>query len=87
MKLKRKDANWQFGIHLNYDKGPNRITFSPDEALRYFKKILRRNPEVDTVAVKVMHLPSQLVWETDDPEDLNEFIHVLVNRVGVTYHG
>jgi hypothetical protein len=83
MSLKRKNANWEFSIHLDYRKGPNRITFDPTSAERFFKKVLKRNPEVDSITVKVKHLNSNLVWETNDPGELNQFIYTIVNRIGI----
>jgi hypothetical protein len=83
MTLKRSSAKWEFSIHLDYNKGPNRITFDPSSAERFFKKVLKSNPSLDTMTVKVKHLSSNLVWETDDPGELNEFIHTVVDRVGV----
>ncbi len=83
MSLKRSTAKWEFSIHLDYNKGPNRITFDPASAERFFKKVLKNNAKLDTIVVKVKHLPSSLVWETDDPGELNEFIHTVVDRIGV----
>jgi hypothetical protein len=86
MSLKRKNAKWEFSIHVNPDKGPNRVCFDPSEAQRFFRKVTRNNKlKLDPLA-KVKHLPTGLVWETEDAEELNEFICVLVDRVGVRRH-
>jgi hypothetical protein len=86
MSLKRKNAKWEFSIHVNPDKGPNRICFDPAEAQRFFKKVIKRAQFPIEPLVRVKHLPTSLVWETEDYEELNEFIHVLVDRVGVRQH-
>jgi len=83
MSLRRNNAKWEFSIHLDYNKGPNRITFDPTSAERFFKKVLKRNPMVDTITTRVKHLSSGLIWETDDPGELNQFIHNIVYKIGV----
>lgn len=82
MKLKLNNAKWKFSIHANPDKGPNRITFDPSEAERFFKKLLKRSKMDEEPMVRVIHLPTNMLWETDDPGELNHFIFQLVNRVG-----
>jgi hypothetical protein len=81
-KIKRKNAKWKFSVHDDPDKGPNRITFDPTDALRFYRKRVKGCKAYDGPIIRVQHLPSKLVWETDDPEELNEFICVLVDRVG-----
>lgn len=83
MKLKRRNSKWEFSIHADPEKGPNRVTFDPAEAERYFKKILKRSLKLEDPIVKVVHLPTKLLWETDDPKELNHFINVLVHKVGL----
>jgi hypothetical protein len=84
MTLKRKDAKWEFSLHLDYNKGPNRITFTPHTAEKFFKKLQKRAIDTMTLSAKVKHLESGLVWETDDPDDLSQFIEKIVNKVGLT---
>jgi hypothetical protein len=87
MSLKRRNSNWEFSIHVNPDKGPNRVCFDPTEAQRFFRKTLKSNRLKTEPLDKVKHLATGLVWETEDYEELNEFICVLVDRVGVRQHG
>jgi hypothetical protein len=86
MSLKRKNSKWEFSIHVDSKKGPNRVSFDPEKAQTFFKKLVKTVSFPCEPIVKVKHLPSGLVWETDDYQELNEFICVLVNRVGVRQH-
>jgi len=87
MRLKRKNAKWEFSIHLDADKGPNRITYDPSEAERFFKRLCKRNPEADDAVVRALHIESNLVWETDNSAELNYFVQNLVNYTGTIRHG
>lgn len=87
MTLKRNRANFEFTIHLDINKGPNRTTYEPNKASQFFKKMVKRNQGVTTMGVKVKHLASNLVWETDDPTELEYFNSTFVESVGVTQHG
>ena len=60
MKIKRRNAKWEFSIHVDPDKGPNRITFEPHEAERYFRKVIKRNQTLEDPIIKVKHLPIYL---------------------------
>jgi hypothetical protein len=83
-KLKRQNANFEFSLHQNLDKGPNRITFDPDVALKFFKKLKAKE---DEAGAKVKHICTGLVWETDEPEDLAYFINRVVASIGVINYG
>jgi len=83
MRLKRSNAKWEFSIHLDAERGPNRVTFDPNEAKRFFTKLRRKHKTLDCLVVKVVHLDSKLSWETDDPEELAYFIDNLVQQTGI----
>jgi len=84
MSLKRNNANFEFTIHLDRDKGPNRTTYEPNKAIQFFKKLHKNNPKCETLAAKVKHLSSELVWETDTPDDLAYFCNTFVATVGIS---
>jgi hypothetical protein len=83
-KLERKNANFEFAIHQNLDKGPNRICFEPEKALSFFRRIKAKEKYA---GIKVKHLYTGLVWETDDAEDLKNFIDTVVETVGASVYG
>jgi hypothetical protein len=82
-KLDRKSANFEFALHADTEKGPNRVTFEPERAVKFFKKLKARDKYS---AAKVKHLYTNLVWETDDVEELEHFISTVVKTVGVSVY-
>jgi len=86
MALKAKNSRWKFSLHLDATKGPNRVTHDPSVAEKFYKRLVAKNPKANTLAI-VTHMPSNLVWETDDPLDLSYFIHRIVDHTGVIYNG
>jgi hypothetical protein len=83
-KLRRNNAKFEFRIHQNINRGPNRITYNPDQAIKFFSKLSKKQINSDTLGVKVKHLDSGLVWETDNPKDLIYFVDNIVFYVGAT---
>jgi hypothetical protein len=84
--ITRKNAKWKFSLHLNETKGPNRVTYHPDKALNFFKKLDIKNHYKDSLLARATHLETGLFWETDDPEELGHFIDNIVVRTGSFKH-
>lgn len=81
-KLNRNTAKFEFSIHQNINKGPNRVTFDPNRAIKFFSGLNKKHPNCDTLGARVKHLDSGLVWETDNPKDLIYFVDNIVFYVG-----
>jgi hypothetical protein len=81
-RLRRNKAKFEFKIHSNINKGPNRTTFDPDKAVQFFQKLAKKDYTSNTLGVRVKHLDSGLVWETDNPKDLIYFVDNIVFYVG-----
>ena len=70
---------FEFAIHADETKGPNRVTTDSVRAVRFFEKTKQRGV-IDAVC-RVRHMPSGLVFETTFLSELNHFIGTVVEHV------
>jgi len=80
---KKKNSKFSFAIHADYTKGPNRETTDPNKALRFFNKLQARGGTFATNSIiRATHLPSGLIYETNDASEFQYFIGTVVEHVG-----
>jgi hypothetical protein len=77
-KLSRKNAIWQFAVHPTKDKGANRVSYSYNGMLGFFKR--HRSP--DKIFV-ITHLDTGKKIVATDENHADFYIKTIIARTGL----
>lgn len=76
-----KTGRFIFYLHSNKAVGPNRTTYDPLKALRFFNSISTKAGFKETIVARVVHIETGLKFETETAEELTEFVTRVVKNL------
>jgi hypothetical protein len=79
--LKKRNSIWTFAVHTNPDGGPNRVSYTPNEARRFFINKLKQGWSGAIVTAKHNCTGLKIGFNTVD--DFDFFVERLVGRTGI----